>query len=542
MANKERVKKALPEFFQDSKNFTAFMNVFEGMVRDYVGDKTQTLIEQKNPEKMDLSLKEGVAEMLGFDAPQIRDQTEEQERQQLKNVTEWIKIKGLEIAMKSYLSSVGFRINDTEVMMSDDYQSFVRASDAPKYNDQYQYTPHVKFDITQKQTINGNFLTQEMFEILRYRIQNLAPITTVPHFDYTLKIYGNEDQTVVGRNNVKGVTSDQYQPVDADYMGQGNHTDPGCDWTILDNVTHSYIENVSKVNFGTLSGSIGSSVDSLDTVLYSKSNVTFTPRPDLGEYKVSFPFLDSNFAGQTINAVTLQDQYGRTLAIGTFPDIELLDFELLGFNMEFIVLENERELIRAYCRDESKTDGKYGYGEEGYGEGGYGGQISDSAAYAIDDNGSLVYTFLTGSYNFSYDQDITFELPFHFDQGLHFDDEGKIPYLAHELKDEGIKRGSYAVGDLSGYSGPMDELALNSGDLWNPLYQSADDFNLYYQNELSSLVFEADLTKCQLQGHVPQQLGIYDRNDDLMLVSQFDQFSIDKQTDNKWFRLEMEIV
>jgi hypothetical protein len=412
---------------------------------------------------------------------------------------------------------VGFS-GSTEVKVSDDYSNtFFTDSEAlerfGKIPDDFFYTPHVELEFTNTQLIDGEILTQEIFDILKERVLDLSPATAV--FDWKFQIRGvaNEEKTEVERNFVTGSTSDTYQRYNSEPINRLHESNDG----IEARRTFQYmdVEYWDEWKIGTYSGDV-SSFNSFDSILKSSTDLDVTLRPDLGETQVRVTIGDP---GGSYNAIAFYHN-GNIRSLYKFPEIST--FDTSDLEVEFVAIVREA------------NDNFH-----------FTSAIEDSSSGVLNDQSENNYIFATSNYDFGWDRsdDVEANWGFEFNQGLNYNDIDKNRSYASILTQSGY----FKLGTLTGEQSNPDTLHTNTDgngnlEMHDPVTGPSDNFHLQYMEGFGKIRVTADLIQSEAFGSDIQQIGFFNNSDELILVAQLDDpINFTDQFNSDKFQLDLQI-
>lgn len=502
------IEEWLPEKDQEFFEKKGLLESVEDMAEEDLKSRFEELVSLRNPEKFPIEFKNALQEFIDFQVPQIREQTEEDIRRQLQTYTDSIRVGGTPPSILNFMVSLGYKV-DMRTLVSNDYQDFYLREDVI-FSDDYQYTPHVRFEITPTQLIQGVFIDEEIFTIIKERINLFLWACVVPQYRLKFQGFAEEDSEVLENDGVYARTTDAVQVGDPVKAGVGHKaidTNSSTEYDIngAEAITNYAVGTIEVTD--TVEQTLQNAAD-LDTTLFSDT-IDPEPRGDLGGVRLeaNFEGLQDSYIGETFNAVVFYDEAGTPMVISmleTEQEIFATDSELQTF-LNILVLDSPVSKIRSRI---SSNDSSNTY--------------RDSTAWIIDNN-----------YDYEWYDKPRRNYTLRTDSGASLDSQSYVPYLATVHR-----KGSFRVGNLDGAvdDGPH----IDGNDLHNELFRS-DNFAMYFQEGYDYLIFRAGLNYDKLYGEEIEQVGIYDENDDLLVVVELDEpVVIDGQTDLWAFRLRME--
>lgn len=500
-----RIKKYLPEKFEETEEIAGLFDVIQGEFVEDFCKKLDKFPEFKNPRKFPIEFRQAFEDMWDFRVPQIRGQTEEEVREQFARIPEWVRLKGLDIAVRSYLASVGFS-SRTEVMMSDDYQNFVPHTELFPKPDDFQWTPHVLIEFSQERLIDGKFLTPEDFEILKFRLEQVYPVTTVPHYRFVINAFADEDHNLIERNHVQGITTTKFQSKDVEEVGECHLVEPdGDEIEVLYDFEFMDVERFDHWKLGEFNGTMDENVESLDSVLVQSDEFEIIRRPSQDLAEVDVPIDFPNLIGETYNALAFYNVVDQMMALFRFPDgneLQIFDPQNLDIQFNLKFLKNGPNISQYFV---------------------------DELTSGISDEESDGEVYLTSNYDLGFNDTIALDGIYRLDDGLSLDEEGKVPNISQVTQ--------WRAGNLDGFSGTSP--ALKSGpELWNPLIELCPINELHGQNGLDEIFIQIDLVRSPLFHEDIEQIGLYNDAGELLVVFEqdpvtpVDQFSREKMRVN----------
>jgi hypothetical protein len=505
------ILRKIPQHFTESEEIVGLLKTVEEVIDEEVRplyDQGSSLI---NPFEFPIELSDPYEESIDYQVPQIRGQSEESEREQLSRIFEWVRLKGLEQGLRAYMNSVGFFV-DTEHMLSTDYESFTSVNNLPHDPIGFFNTPHTVVEFSPFESVDGTFLNQEIFRILKTRMEQLYPITTVPHYRFRVIGYADNQPGEVRRNEIIGSTTTDWDSQPARKLDRCHRTDDGVS---LDRpFDKSYLNKVEswEVAYDTDLEATAEdpnqsiqNTDSLDNVLATGTNFTLDfSSPNSSQIKVDLP--TSQLDGETINAIGFYDDFGELVLVFIFQPVTVFQPEdtVDGLDYRFTGVVLEDVLTVRGTVSEANDD------------------------QTVND----VRTALQPDYVRGYDEELALDGLLGLDQVWELDGSLNTTYLA-TLRDGGY----WKLGENTSSFPGLDA----NGDPENEVLVCSD-FDLSYRDDLSGLRFRTSLVRSPAFGHTVDQVVLYDSNDDPVIVCMFPPKTINGEDDAKAITIDVELI
>jgi hypothetical protein len=509
----------LEEFVPDhnrSDKTDILLDVAQQFLVEDIADISTDFASLKNPDEFPIDFKPLMETTYDYRTPQIRDQDEEMVRRQYRRLFDWVRIKTTTTAIRSYLFSIGFDV-DTFPMVSTDYETFRPVNDEEGLAESNEFfTPHVLIDLFQLSVIDGDFLSQEEFEIVQQRLEQIYGAWVVPHYRFNARGYAEEFHNVLTRSSVEGVSLNDFQINNSADCGFCFESGQG----VQSRRTYQYMytEFTAKVEVGTFDGTVDQNVTSLDSVLFTETDVEVELRQANDLTKIRADIYDQNddqLTGDNWNAVLFYDDTDEPILLFKYPELTFLDGTFVEFRTDNIVLKTPPEIIPA--------------------------ELNEQEEFGENEN---VKTWLLNDYDLNYSETNQSDQTVLADSGFVSDTDYSVPFLTTIGRFDTITdRGYWRAGNLDGTTSGSSP-SLNSGDLWNPISDPCHDYEIEFVDGANYVEFRAPLHKdSELFGETIEQLGIYENDGTLIAVSEFPDLAItvDDYDDRVQFRMRLQL-
>lgn len=507
------ILRKFPETFLDSEEIEGLLKTVEAEIEEEIlplFDEGASLI---NPFEFPIELKSAFSETLQFEVPQLRGQSEEAEREQLSRVFEWVKLKGLEVGLQSYMNSVGFYV-DTEHMLSEDYQSFTSYLNLPHIDRNFFNTAHTVVEFAPFKDVDGIFLTDEVFRILTTRLEKLYPITTVPHYRFRVIGHAEDQPRDVFRNNVWGSTTENWKQSSAlrldncHRLDDGIQLDTAFDVSYLEEIDHWKLFNDERVfNYGESDDQSIDDLTSFSNEIQSGSDFELDLQNE-NLPKIKVDIREDEIFGESYNSIVFYNSINEPVLAYGFPDVTVFDlddvFDVIDHRFTGVV-ENVGRRIQVFL----------------------------SMTQRVYETDSVRFETLS-DYDFSYDEDLSLDSLLELDQQWKLDGDFNVPYLAS------LRNGGYWKAGKVPNSGSFPYLDSN-GDPVNELLQ-CDDFSLNYTDSLNFLHLTINLVRSPLFNEDFDQIVLYDSTDSPIIAGTFEDVSLSDQQDDVSLRINWELI
>jgi hypothetical protein len=495
-----------------SEEVDALLEAFQEILWEDNKDTIESFRSIKDPREFPFEFQPLYEGYLDYPTPQLPGQTEEDIRRQYERIFDWVPLKSTLRGVRSFLYSLGFDI-EPEPLVTDDYQDFRPASDGPLQAGEF-YTPHVLLDFGHLDSIDGELMTQEIFDVLTFRLERLYSAWIVPHHRFSFNGVVEEYDNVLEQNEVEGVALDRFQvepPVKAEFCVEN-------EFPCLRDYQYMDTEFIESVDVGTLdtNTTLDASINSLDNVLYSKSDVDVELRQADGNTRLLADIYDQGFQGQTFNSLLFRDVGGDPMIVLRFPPVEIIDAQFIDIRNVTRVLKSPPKRIES--------------------------NFNEQEAFGETDNG--VKTWLTDNYDLTFDEEPNASHHILSDNGVTFDTNFSIPDAVNISQNNNFdQRGYWKAGNLDGTTSGS-EPSTSGGDIWNPVMDLCKDFEWDIRNRATQWQMRIPLNHASdLYGETIEQIGVFDEQGNLMIVIEWPDsgFVVSDYSDRSQCRIRMNL-
>lgn len=500
------------------------MDAVEAEIREEILPILRDMPELTSPDKFPIELKEPFKEFLDFSVPQIRAQSEERVRQQLENVVEWARLSALEVGLKSFANSSGYFLETEHMIDPDgDYETFIPASERERTEQDagFDSTPHTVVELSPFELIGGDeYWTQEIFDILILRFEQLYPSTMVPHYRIRFIGYGEDKPGEFRRNGMVGSTTNAWWSESAPRVSECHRLDDGL--TLGPSFRDSYLERIGEWrvaqddNVKQVAADDDSSLSdltSLNGVIQTGSEYELElNQPGLDQIKIDIR--EEEIYGETFDTIGFYDDKGDLVLVYTLddPDAEIEVFppgDIPGIGLDY------RFTGAVWDAEKKRT-----------------ALVSRTDRDVVTEDG--IRTAITGNWDDGFEEPQSFDSLLDFDTDWSFDGEFDAPYLA------AMRNGGYweaADSSTSSTSFPhLDATAL----------LDCEDFDMRYSEGIEELVFSTSLTRSPLFGETFDLVRLFDPDGNVIVVSKFTDdgvgpITVDDQKDSSLYELRLTV-
>jgi hypothetical protein len=326
----------IPEKFQ-KENFPVLPVLLEELDELVYGwvQEIQGLADLINPETVSNDYMQYLAGLLGAVLSPQDTATEAQRRSELRQVVDWIKMKGTYASVQVIENMLNTNFEFKE-MYTNNYVDFVLTDwfvalnpgdNPPGLDGSYYNSPHFGYMIklNVKHAASGIWTNDYLYipdwflDIDKY-VERTRPIHTVPHYYVLLEPVTNDDGAVMTMEGDIHTQCKGLWPQTKLYFDDSNQFDDSENWDVHDD---SFYESITKWIIGT--GSKGASPDDggwtdLETPV---SNGTIDIR-SIGKDKVVWEFIIPKQNQLGISELGLYSEGPDTIRVASlFPDVNL---------------------------------------------------------------------------------------------------------------------------------------------------------------------------------------------------------------------------